>query len=208
MFKKLVAIEPVSLVESAEKELLSYAETVKLYEDIPQDDEEIIRRIGNADAVLVSYTSRIGRNIIEKCPSIRYIGMCCSLYSEESANVDIACARERGIKVLGIRDYGDRGVVEFALSELIRFLHGFERPMLEELPIEITGLEVGVVGFGTSGAMIGEALQFMGAKVSYYSRGPKPVSYTHLIILLSPHRKAAPSLRFPPGLQVQWQLIF
>ena len=58
MFKKLVAIEPVSLVESAEKELLSYAETVKLYEDIPQDDEEIIRRIGNADAVLVSYTSR------------------------------------------------------------------------------------------------------------------------------------------------------
>ncbi len=174
MFKKLVAIEPVSLVESAEKELLSYAETVKLYEDIPQDDEEIIRRIGNADAVLVSYTSRIGRNIIEKCHSIRYIGMCCSLYSEESANVDIACARERGIKVLGIRDYGDRGVVEFALSELIRFLHGFERPMLEELPIEITGLEVGVVGFGTSGAMIGEALQFMGAKVSYYSRGPKP----------------------------------
>lgn len=174
MFKKLVAIEPVSLVEKAEKELLLYAEEVKLFEDIPADDEEIIRRIGDADGVLVSYTSRISRYVIERCPSIRYIGMCCSLYSEESANVDIACARERGIRVLGIRDYGDRGVVEFVLSELVRFLHGFDRPMLRDLPIEITGLKAGIVGLGVSGTMIAEALQFMGAQVSYYSRTRKP----------------------------------
>lgn len=174
MFKKLVAIEPVSLVEEAEKELSSYAEEVKLYEDIPGDDDEIIRRIGDADAVLVSYTSRINRYVIESCPSIRYIGMCCSLYSEESANVDIACARERGIRVLGIRDYGDRGVVEFVLSELVRFLHGFDRPMFCDLPVEITNLKVGVVGMGVSGTMIAEALQFMGAEISYYSRTRKP----------------------------------
>ena len=47
----------------------------------------------------------MGQNVIERCPNLRYIGMCCSLYSEESANVDIAFAREKGIKVLGIRDY-------------------------------------------------------------------------------------------------------
>ena len=29
--------------------------------------------------------------------------------------MDIACARERGIQVLGIRDYGDRGVVEYEM---------------------------------------------------------------------------------------------
>ena len=109
MFKKLVAIEPVSLIPSAEKELYKHAEEVELYGDIPENEDEIIRRIGDAEAVLVSYTSRISRRTIESCPSIRYIGMCCSLYSEESANVDIACARERGITVLGIRDYGDRG---------------------------------------------------------------------------------------------------
>lgn len=138
-FKKLVAIEPVSLVPEYEKELFQYAGEVKLYEDIPGDDEELIRRIGDADGVLVSYTSRINRYVIEHCPSIRYIGMCCSLYSEASANVDIACARERGIVVLGIRDYGDRGVVEFALSELVRFLQGgFDRPIVREMPVEIT----------------------------------------------------------------------
>ena len=174
MFEKLVAIEPVSLVPQAEKELLLYARQVKLYEDIPADDEEIVRRIGDADAVLVSYTSQIRRPVIERCPNIRYIGMCCSLYSEESANVDIACARERGIVVKGIRDYGDRGVVEFAVSELVRFLHGFDRPMLYEMPVEITDLPVGIVGLGTSGGMIAQAMQFMGAKVSYFSRTRKP----------------------------------
>ena len=173
MFKKLVAIEPVSLIPSAEEELHRYAGEITLHEDVPSGDGEIIRRIGDADAVLVSYTSRISRHVIESCPSIRYIGMCCSLYSEESANVDIACARERGITVLGIRDYGDRGVVEYVLSELVRFLHGFDRPMFRDMPVEITDLKVGIIGMGVSGGMIADALKFMGADVSYYSRSRK-----------------------------------
>ena len=56
MFQKLVAIEPVSLVPEAEEKLHEYAKEVVLYHDIPKDDEEIIKKIGNADAVLVSYT--------------------------------------------------------------------------------------------------------------------------------------------------------
>lgn len=58
------------------------------------------------------------------CPNLRYIGMCCSLYEEKSANVDIAAAREKGIVVTGVKDYGDEGVVEYVISELVRYLHG------------------------------------------------------------------------------------
>ena len=174
MFEKLVAIEPVSLIPAAEQELYQYAREVVLYSDIPSSDDEIVRRIGDADAVLLSYTSRMGKNVIERCPNIRYIGMCCSLYSEESANVDIAYARTRGIKVLGIRDYGDRGVVEYVLHELTGILHGFGMPMLRDEPVEITGLKAGIVGLGVSGRMIADALQFMGADISYYSRTHKP----------------------------------
>ena len=165
-FQKLVAIEPVSLVTEAEKELHQYAEEVVMFDDIPKDNEEIIRRIGDADGVLLSYTSRIDKEVFEHCPNIRYVGMCCSLYSEESANVDIAYARNHGIVVYGIRDYGDRGVVEFAISELVRLLHGYDRPMWKELPVEITSLKVGIVGMGVSGGMIAEAMKFMGAEVS------------------------------------------
>ena len=174
MFRKLVAIEPVNLIPSAEEKLHDYAREVVLYRDVPTDDEEILRRIADADAVVVSYTSRITRAVIERCPNVRYIGMCCSLYSEESANVDIACAREHGIRVLGIRDYGDRGVVEYVLHELTGLLHGFGMPMLRDEPSEITGLRVGIVGLGVSGRMIADALAFMGAQISYFARAPKP----------------------------------
>lgn len=173
-FKKITAIEPVSLIPSAEEELRQYAEEVVLYEDIPADDEEIVRRIGDADGVLVSYTSQIRRPVLERCPNVRYIGMCCSLYSEASANVDIAFAREKGIQVLGIRDYGDRGVVEYVIYQLVRILHGFDFPMWEKEALELTRLPVGIVGLGVSGGMIADALRMMGADVSYYSRTRKP----------------------------------
>lgn len=174
MFEKLVAIEPVSLVEEAEKELFRYAKQVVMYEDIPSDDDEIVRRIGDADGVLLSYTSRISQHVFERCPNIRYVGMCCSLYSKESANVDIAYAEQHGITVYGIRDYGDVGVVEYAICELVRFLHGYDRPMWKDMPVEITGLKAGIVGMGVSGGMVGNALKLLGADVSYYSRSRKP----------------------------------
>lgn len=174
MFRKLVAIEPVSLIPSAEKELRLYANEVVMYPDVPAGDEEIVARIGDADAVLLSYTSQINRSVLERCTDVKYIGMCCSLYSPESANVDIRYANERGIVVTGIRDYGDEGVVEYVVSELVRCLHGFEQQPWDGMAREITGLKVGVVGLGKSGGMIADALKFFGADIVYFARSEKP----------------------------------
>lgn len=173
MFQKLVAIEPVSLVPFAEKALRLFAKEVIVYPDIPYDDQEIANRIGNADAVLLSYTSQLRRKALEQCSNIKYIGMCCSLYSPESANVDIPYANSRGITVTGIRDYGDEGVVEYVISELVRCLHGFAQKPWSGMAREITGLKAGIVGLGKSGGMIADALHFFGAEISYYARGEK-----------------------------------
>ncbi|MDR2916019.1 MAG: dihydrofolate reductase [Tannerella sp.] len=173
MFRKLVAIEPIGLIPSAEKTLHSFANEVIIYNDIPQNDDEVAVRIGDADAVLLSYTSRINRYALDKCPNIRYIGMCCSLYSPESANVDIRYANELGITVTGIRDYGDEGVVEYVISELVRCLHGFGQEPWDKIPREITGLKAGIVGLGKLGGMIAEALNFFGAEITYFARSEK-----------------------------------
>lgn len=181
IFKKLVAIEPLNLIPSAEKKLAYLAESLLIYSDIPIDSVEIVKRIDDADAVLLSYTSTLNQEILAKCPNIKYIGMCCSLYSPESANVDIVYANSKGITVTGIRDYGDEGVVEYVLSELIRCLHGFgklpdgtPRKPWNDIPREITGLKVGIIGLGKSGGMIAAALDFLGAELSYFSRTRKP----------------------------------
>lgn len=180
MFKKLVAIEPISLIPSAEKQLESYAREVVLHRDIPSTPDEIVARISDADAVLLSYTSTLTREIIERCPNVQYIGMCCSLYSPESANVDILYAQERGIHVSGIRDYGDEGVVEYVVSELVRCLHGFGKnpdgspaQPWDGVAREITGLRVGIVGLGKLGGMIADGLHFFGAGMVYFSRSEK-----------------------------------
>ena len=75
---------------------------------------------------------------------------------------------------MGIRDYGDRGVVEYVLYQLVRILHGFDYPMWEKEPLELTNLKAGIIGLGVSGGMIADALLMMGARVSYYSRTRNP----------------------------------
>ena len=172
-FRKLVAIEPVGLIPAVESEVRGMAMESVFHEDIPADDMAVASRIGDADAVLLSYTSRITADALSRCPNVKYIGMCCSLYSKESANVDIAYAEKHGITVYGIRDYGDKGVTEFVVYALVRILHGYDWPMWRERPKEITGLKIGFVGFGTSGQMTARLLKAMGAEISYYARSVK-----------------------------------
>src|SRR6056297_435915 len=179
-FKKLVAVDHTGLESDAKKRLKEYAQEVVFYEDFPSDPLEIVTRINGkssnntpADAVLVSWNTQINRSIIESCPSIRYIGMCCSLFDENSANVDIQAAHEKGIQVLGIYDYGDEGVVEFIISELIRLFHGFGKQMWKDEPAELTGYKLGLIGLGTTGKMLAESALNFGMKVFYYSRSRK-----------------------------------
>ena len=173
MFNKLVILEPVKLVKEALEELKTYAKEIVSYDTIPATDDEKIERIKDADALLVSYTSNVGEAVLKKCPNLKYVGMCCSLYSKESANVDINYAEQHGIDVRGIRDYGDRGVVEFIISEIVRFMHGFDRPLFYDAPSELLNLKIGIVGLGVTGKLIAEYLQMFDAKVSYFSRTRK-----------------------------------
>ena len=156
-FRKIVAIEDVLINEEAVKELHTLADEVEMHYDAPADDAEIIRRIGTADAVLVSFRTRISRNVIESCPGIRYIG----------------AARQHGITVLGVKDYGDEGVVEYAVSELVRFLHGFGDRQWKPERRELTRQKVGIIGLGKTGGMLADAFRFFGAEVCYFSRTRK-----------------------------------
>lgn len=182
MFKKLVIIEPINMLDIHKVKLKNIALEVIEYHDIPQNDDEIIKRIADSDAVLLSYTSNINAYVLDNVKNVKYIGMCCSLYSKESANVDITKAENLGITVKGIRDYGDAGVAEYVIHELVEFLGGYKKYYWDDLPHEITGLKCGIIGLGTSGTLIAKTLKFFSAEVSYYSRTRKPVLEKELSI--------------------------
>lgn len=190
-FKRIVAVDETLLNENALSELQNLGEEVCAYHDFPIEENEVISRIGDADCLLVSFRTPIRRAVLDACPNIRYIGMCCTLYNPESCNVDVIEARKRGITVLGVKDYGDEGVVEYVVSELVRLLHGFGSVRWLEESTELTNRKVGIIGLGKTGGMVGEALRFFGAKVIYYSRTRKPeaesrgITYRTLEDLLS-----------------------
>lgn len=172
-FRKLVEAGPIGLQPWAEEKLSEYASEIIRFDTLPESEEELIARIGDADAVLVRTLPLVPASVLSACKELRYVGMCCSLYSKESANVDIAYAEKHGITVYGIRDYGDKGVTEFVVYALVRILHGYDWPMWRKRPKEITGLKIGFVGFGTSGQMTARLLKAMGAEISYYARSAK-----------------------------------
>lgn len=172
-FRKLVEAGYIGLQPWAEEKLKDYASEIIHYDRLPENEEELVAWIGDADAVLVRNLPLLPASVLSRCGNLKYVGMCCSLYSKESANVDIEYAENHGMKVYGIRDYGDKGVTEFVCYALVRILHGYDWPLWRKRPKEITGLEIGFVGFGTSGQMTARLLKAMGAKITYYARSVK-----------------------------------
>ena len=76
-FRKIVAIEDPLIDAGARKRLEGHADEVIIYDDLPGSDEEAVRRIGDADAVLLTFRTHLGRNVLEACPALEYIGLCC-----------------------------------------------------------------------------------------------------------------------------------
>jgi len=172
--KKIVSIDNTRLVPEVRNQLENLAEEAIFHEDYPTDKKEIEKRMEDAEVVLVSWNTKIHREAIEKAKNLQYIGMCCSLYDEESANVDIAAARERSIPVLGVKDYGDEGVIEFIISELVSLLHGFHKHQWQDFPTELTGQKLGIIGMGTLGKMLAITAGHFNMEVYYYNRSRKP----------------------------------
>ncbi len=174
MFNKLVAIEPVHLTPAIEQQLHKHAKEVIFYPNKPQNEAEVSLRIADADAVFVSYTTKIEAEAILKADNLKYIGMCCSLYDEKSATVNLAAARNKNVLVSGVNDYGDVGVGEFVVSELVQLLHGYTAKKWDYDSRELAGLKVGIIGLGVTGLVIARAMQCFGADISYFSKTRKP----------------------------------
>lgn len=173
-FKQIVIVDYTGLQEFALDELQAISEQrIITYNDIPKDDAEIINRIQHADCVFVSWNTRINASVLSHCHNLKYIGMCCSLIDFDSANVDVRYAVEKGITVKGVRDYGDEGVGEFVITELIQLLKGLGKHQWREEPVELTNKKVGIIGIGTTGRLTAHRLQAFGAKTFYYSRSRK-----------------------------------
>lgn len=173
-FQKITIIDSCGLTAEVLGQLAQLSnEQLTVYDDMPDTEEEILRRIGQSDAILVSWNTTINAQVIKASPKLKYIGMCCSLYDESAANVDIAQARQQGIVVKGVKDYGDDGTHEFIFAELIYLLKGLGRHQWQSENRELRGKVMGIIGMGTLGTMVAKTAKHFGMKVNYFSRNRK-----------------------------------
>lgn len=174
IFRKITIIDKCGLTSPEIEKIASLSqEAISIYDDFPESESEIIKRMSDADCVLVSWHTKITAEMIQASPSLKFIGMCCSLYDEKSANVDIVEARKLGVEVKGVRDYGDEGTVEFIFSQLIFLLKGLGKNKWRNESTELTNKSIGIIGLGTLGQMVAKTAIHFGMKVFYFSRSRK-----------------------------------
>ena len=173
MFNKIVIVEPVFMEKEGEKELRKYCNELISYDTNVLDDKETIARIGDADCILVSWSTTISKEIIESCPNLKHIALCCSFYGKQFAKVDIDTAEKKGITYSYLTEYGDNGTVEYVVAETINLIHGFYGKRLKEDVYDLTGIKIGILGLGDLGTKIARTFRVLDSNVYYYSRTRK-----------------------------------
>lgn len=156
-----------------------------VYDRTASDENLIIERIGDADAV---YTNKVplSRNVINHCPGLRFIGVLATGYNV----VDVEAAKEKNIPVCNVPSYGTDAVGQFAIALLLEICHhvGNHSNAVHEgrwssnqdwcfwdYPlIELAGKTMGIIGYGRIGQSTGRIAQALGMKVLAYDAYRNP----------------------------------
>jgi glycerate dehydrogenase len=77
-----------------------------------------LKAIDDAEVVFTNKTV-LSAEVLKKAPSIKYIGVLATGYNV----VDVNCARERGVVVTNIPNYGTDAVAQFAMGLLLQLCH-------------------------------------------------------------------------------------
>lgn len=144
-----------------------------------ESTEEILNRIGDAEVVLTNKTP-INREILEKSPNIRYIGVLATGFNV----VDTEAAKEHNIPVTNIPIYGTRSVAQFAMAQLLEICNriGHHAQTVQEgkwtnstdwtywdYPlIELDQKTIGIIGYGRIGQTTGKLAEAFGMRVLAY----------------------------------------
>lgn len=146
----------------------------------------VVERIGDAEVILTNKTV-IDREVIEKCPCLKYIGVNATGYNV----VDVAAAKEAGIVVTNVPAYGTDAVAQFTFALMLELcnkvgLHSRSVASGDWIRtkdfsynlaplIDIKGKTLGIIGYGSIGSRVAQIAMAFGMNVLVNSRTVKPL---------------------------------
>jgi glycerate dehydrogenase len=141
--------------------------------------EEVLERSGDADILVVNKV-RITADVMTRAPRLRFITVTATGYD----CIDLAAAKQRGIAVSNVPEYGTESVAQFVFALLLHLCHRvdlhdaavrageWERTgdfSFWKTPlIELAGRTMGIIGFGRIGRRVGELAHAFGMAVLAY----------------------------------------
>lgn len=170
-FSQIAVIDTVVITEKAKKELQNFSDLLVMFPKTDATSEnEVIQRIGKADAVLGSWKSTITKRILDKCPSIKYIGIC----GTSMANIEVDEVKRRNIAITNVTDYGDEATAEYIFTQLLILARGFGPYQWQSEPCELNGKTIGIVGLGAVGQQVARLALGFNMRVLYNSLSQRP----------------------------------
>ena len=145
------------------------------------EKEKVAERIGDAEVVFCN-KAPITSEVIRQCPNIIYIGLFATGYN----NIDLKACDERNIIVTNVPGYSTDAVAQhvfaFILSHFSR-INEYAKTVADgdwvksklfsyfNIPTqEISGMTLGIIGFGSIGRKVALIAQAFGMKVCVFTR--------------------------------------
>lgn len=162
----------------SELENTYWSEFDKLAEKRILGTETDAKRHPDTDVLLVRLGAKMGKEIIDNFPNLKYIGMLGTGYG----GIDTKYASQKGITVTNIADYATEGVAEFTFAILLEYLRSITKAKSQAKEgdysdnfsaTEIKGKTFGVIGLGHIGLRTAELAKAFGANVIYWSKNRK-----------------------------------
>ena len=152
----------------------AFADEFTVFDRSPQ--ELVADRIGDSDFILLNKV-HITREIIEKCPKLKYIGVLATGFNV----VDLQACTEHGIIVTNIPSYSTNAVAQHVFSFILHFTNqvAYHSASVHEgkwilnpdfcywlSPLtELSGKILGIYGFGNIGQKVAEIAHSFGMKI-------------------------------------------
>jgi len=141
------------------------------------DEAQLVGRVEKADALVVYHAIHISRQTIERLERCRVIVRA----GVGVDNVDCTFARERGIPVVNVPDYGSEEVADTAIAMMLALVRGVhvmnsrlragEKPWTYQLayPVwRLRGRVFGIIGLGRIGTAAALRAKALGMDVAFY----------------------------------------
>jgi len=169
---------PPAVTGSAAEPRLRAMGHVTVHTERGADQEaELIRRIGDAEAVInIRAHAKFTDRVLAACPRLRLI----SIWGTGTDNVDLAACRTRGVAVTNTPGVNARAVAEHTVALMLaitRRIPAMDRDARagqwpRGMLVQLEGRTVGLIGLGAIGGRVAELLKPFGVHLLATTYGP------------------------------------